>query len=95
MPKFEKGREKTGGRQPGSKNKTTVIREALTDFDFGAEFAENYKELKAPEKMQVLRWVAEYLFVKPKPDDLPADDLEKALDEVRILLGHRKERDGT
>lgn len=92
--KFKTGHKKVGGRQKGTPNKTTLLREALNDFNFGDEFSKNYEELSSAEKMQVLRWVADYFFVKPKPDDATTDDLEKALEDVVTLIGHRKERDG-
>jgi hypothetical protein len=88
--RLKRVRPKQADARRGVQNKTTAIKEALSDFDFGAEFVEAWADLKANERMQALKWIAEFMFVKPKGDESSDEDLKKALDDVRVMLDHRK-----
>lgn len=73
MP-FEKGREKTGGRRRGTRNKETELKEKVTDWVVnGFEgFGESFEELEPDRKCAVFLKVMEYVLPKKaaeKPED--------------------------
>ena len=63
-PGKKKGSPKTGGRQPGSKNKKSIyLREILEvqDFDFGKEWVKAFSKLPDSDKIQILQQLLPYV----------------------------------
>jgi hypothetical protein len=91
MP-FQRGKEKTGGRQKGSKNKVTVnIRERISDFVVrNFEDVENeFDQLKGYDKVRMFMSFIPYIIPKLQnvSTSLKYEDMrEEDLNELVIRL---------
>jgi len=89
---FEKGRAKTGGRAKGTPNVATRIEDALkgTNINIWETFSDDWLELDPWQRMQVRKWLSDFLYSKPKHLD-DQEDLPSNEEEVRQLAEKLKE----
>lgn len=75
MP-FEKGHKKVGGRQQGSKNKsTTKVREAFTNLleDNLDQLREDFKELEPKDRIRLFMELSKYVIPQLKSTEITGD----------------------
>ncbi|UVT20047.1 MAG: hypothetical protein H8K03_20085 [Nitrospira sp.] len=89
MP-FEKGREKTGGRQMGTPNQATVeFKEFWQQFFESEEYRENLKtRLLAGKADHMERYAAELLYGRPR-QEISVEDNALSITINRGLVGDR------
>lgn len=91
---YEKGHTKVGGRQKGTRNKNTEIRDMLRDFtrEKFPDFVENYEKLSPKDKTNMYMKVVEY--VVPKVSAIKFEDAKNtnnAIELLRITAGYNDE----
>lgn len=93
MP-YEKGHTKMGGRQKGTKNKNSEIRDLLRNFarENFDDFVDNYNKLQPRDKTNMYMKVVEY--VVPKVSAVKFEDAKNtnnAIELLRITAGYNEE----
>lgn len=95
MPLFQKGRQKTGGRQKGTKNKkNSIVREKLIDITNTDEFWNKFiMELFSLEGREFIHGCKEmFEFVEAKLQAVALDDAtDKARSRVMDMIASKKE----
>ncbi len=73
---FEKGREKTGGRQKGSSNKaTSKVRDSFTKLleDNLEQLKEDFKELEPKDRIKLFLDLSKYVVPQLKQTDITSN----------------------
>ena len=89
--KFEKGQEKTGGREKGQPNKLNgKLRDMMNNFlsDNYTDFVEDYHTLKPVERTKVYTNCLQ--FVLPKINSINLDTGPEPINELRIVSVRQK-----
>jgi len=81
---YQKGKDKTGGRKPGAKNKVNgAIRDRLNEFleDNFNEFVTNYKTLPINEQIKTYRLCLQYILPR-----LNAVEMKQDQDQIGEII---------
>lgn len=92
---FEVGHEKMGGREKGTRNKNTEIKNFFRDFviEYQDEFKKSFKNLKDKDKCVVYLKASE--FVLPKVSSVKFEDAKNsnsALELLRITASYKQKK---
>ena len=82
---FEKGREKTGGRQKGSSNKaTSKVRDSFTKLleDNLEQLKEDFKELEPKDRIKLFLDLSKYVVPQLKQTDLTTKGKEISISPI-------------